>query len=272
MKHLTQKLKSQRGASMLFALLVFLLCMLAGTAALTAAAANVGRYAHLEDEQRQYFSTSSALALLQAELDAAVAADPADPDAPPPLTVTATYTETQNWYYDATGSATTPTYGTPDCELTLSPKAEDLNYYQRLLLQNCVPTEWRSAYTGPSGGSFPTLGPSDVPPKLEYTIKPGSDFPPTGMEDAADSLYPVKVTLNGAPNSYTLQMDLTTGDDDAYPLHVVWSGEAETETKGETTTTGDPDAPSSSGTRKTVTTLTCTLRWPIENRAVTFNN
>lgn len=256
MKHLTQKLKSQRGASMLFALLVFLLCMLAGVAALTAAAANVGRYTHLEKEQRQYFSTSSALALLQSELDAAAA-----------LTVTATYTETQNWQYD--GSATTPTYGTPVCELTLSPKAEDLNYYQRLLLQNCVPTEWRDAYTeGPfPAPDFPLLG-----LEYKYTIKPDPTSFAAGLPDAADTLYPVEVTLNGVDGSYMLQMDLTTGEDDAYPLHVVWSGEAETETKSQTTITGNPADPDSSGTRTTVTTLTCTLRWPAENRAVTFNN
>ena len=37
MKRISEKLKSRRGASMVFALLVFLLCLLAGTAALTAA-------------------------------------------------------------------------------------------------------------------------------------------------------------------------------------------------------------------------------------------
>ncbi len=67
MKRVTEKLKSRAGASLLFAILVFLLCVLAGTAALTAAAANSGRYTHLEAEQQAYLAVSSAAKLFRDE-------------------------------------------------------------------------------------------------------------------------------------------------------------------------------------------------------------
>ncbi len=272
MKHLAQKLKSRRGASLLFALLVFFLCLLTGVAALTAAAANAGRYTHLQGEQQQYFSVASALELLQGELDEASKTDGA-------LTVTATYTETQEWSYKpdtpTPGGETTYTLQKNySYDLKLDPDP-DRNYFQDLLLSNCVPTEW---WTN-SHKSQPTLPSSKQ--KKEYTIQLdkssfGSD-PPAW----ADSLYPVSVTvIYGAdPGNYTLEMDLSTKDGDAYPLRVVWFGVAETETKTETKTTGEipsttpaPPDPDSKGKQETITTLTCTLRWSADNRVVTFED
>lgn len=63
-----KKLHSRSGASLLFAILVFMLCILAGTAALTAAAANSGRYSHLVDEQQKYLSVSSAVRVMKDEI------------------------------------------------------------------------------------------------------------------------------------------------------------------------------------------------------------
>lgn len=63
-----EKLKSRSGASILFAILVFMLCILAGTAALTAAAANTGRYTHLRAEQQKYLTVSSAAKLLRSQV------------------------------------------------------------------------------------------------------------------------------------------------------------------------------------------------------------
>lgn len=68
MKRVWEKLKSRDGASILFAILVFMLCILAGTAALTAAAANSGRYSHLREEQQKYLTVSSAAKLLRDEI------------------------------------------------------------------------------------------------------------------------------------------------------------------------------------------------------------
>lgn len=62
-----QKLNSRRGASILFAILIFMMCILAGTAALTAASANSGRYAHMKADQQRYLSVASAAQLLTEE-------------------------------------------------------------------------------------------------------------------------------------------------------------------------------------------------------------
>lgn len=68
MRRLNEKLHDRSGASLLFAILVFMLCILAGTAALTAAAANAGRYTHLESEQQTYLTISSAVRLMKDEV------------------------------------------------------------------------------------------------------------------------------------------------------------------------------------------------------------
>lgn len=68
MKKLKNRLVSRRGASLLFAMLVFLLCALAGTAALTAASANSGKYAHMREDQRKYLAVSSAVELMKDQL------------------------------------------------------------------------------------------------------------------------------------------------------------------------------------------------------------
>ncbi len=68
MKSLKSKLASRRGASLLLAMLVFLLCALAGTAALAAASAGAGRYTHMREDQRKYLAVASAVELLRGEL------------------------------------------------------------------------------------------------------------------------------------------------------------------------------------------------------------
>lgn len=62
------KLKSRRGASIIIALLVLLICVTAGTAALTAAGANLGRYSHMRADQQRYLAVSSAVKLVRSEL------------------------------------------------------------------------------------------------------------------------------------------------------------------------------------------------------------
>lgn len=62
------KLKSRRGASIIIALLVLLICITAGAAALTAAGANAGRYTHMRTDQQRYLSVASAARLVRSEL------------------------------------------------------------------------------------------------------------------------------------------------------------------------------------------------------------
>lgn len=68
MKGVVRKLKSTRGASIIIALLVLLICITAGAAALTAAGANAGRYTHLRTDQQRYLAVSSAAKLVRGEL------------------------------------------------------------------------------------------------------------------------------------------------------------------------------------------------------------
>lgn len=65
---IARKLKSRRGASIIIALLVLLICVTAGAAALTAASANAGRYTHMRRDQQRYLAVSSAVKLVRGEL------------------------------------------------------------------------------------------------------------------------------------------------------------------------------------------------------------
>ena len=142
MQHATRKLKSTRGASLIFALLVFMLCIFAGVAALTAAAANIGRYTHLEYEQQQYLSVASALELLQSQLDA-------EAKTPAATTVTVTYTETKTWWYCPDGAGIPQRYDDQAYTLNVTDKdgnvldPDTLGFYQVQLLEQFVPQAWR---------------------------------------------------------------------------------------------------------------------------------
>lgn len=66
---LRQKLHSDSGASLIIALIFFLLALIVGGVMLTSASANAGRLSHLEEEQQAYLTTSSAARLLREVLD-----------------------------------------------------------------------------------------------------------------------------------------------------------------------------------------------------------
>lgn len=72
MQRLQKKLHSKRGASIMIALLFFLVCLMVGGVVLTAAAANAGRLAHLRQDQQSYFILSAAVRLLRDDLQGAV--------------------------------------------------------------------------------------------------------------------------------------------------------------------------------------------------------
>ena len=64
-----KKLNSTQGASMIIALIFFLLTIGVGGMLLTAATTNAGRLSHLAEEQQAYLTTSSAARLLRDQLD-----------------------------------------------------------------------------------------------------------------------------------------------------------------------------------------------------------
>ena len=65
MQKLKQKLKSQRGASITFALLLFMVCAVVGSVVLTAGTAAAGRMSELARMDQRYYSVTSAAQLLQ---------------------------------------------------------------------------------------------------------------------------------------------------------------------------------------------------------------
>lgn len=69
MQKIKQKLNSKRGVSIVMALLLALVCLFAGAAALTAASANIGRYSHLREDNQEYLSISSAAKLLSEQFE-----------------------------------------------------------------------------------------------------------------------------------------------------------------------------------------------------------
>lgn len=71
MKNVRAKLRSQRGASILLALLFLLVCMLAAASVLMAAVSNAGKIQSNYQEQQRYLALSSALRLVAEELERA---------------------------------------------------------------------------------------------------------------------------------------------------------------------------------------------------------
>ena len=69
MKNIITKLQGKRGVSIMLALLLMLICLLAGIAALTASSANSLRRSYAEDAQKQYLAVSSAARLIIEQLD-----------------------------------------------------------------------------------------------------------------------------------------------------------------------------------------------------------
>lgn len=68
MKIVRKKLASKCGASIVLALVFFLICTVVGGIVLTSAVSNAGRLSHAESEQQAYLTSSSAAQLVRDEL------------------------------------------------------------------------------------------------------------------------------------------------------------------------------------------------------------
>ena len=69
MRSAIQKLKSQTGASITFALLLFLVCAVISSVVIVAATTAAGRMSQLPEMDRRYYAVISATRLLQSEID-----------------------------------------------------------------------------------------------------------------------------------------------------------------------------------------------------------
>ena len=97
MRALKQKARSQKGASITFALLLFLVCAIISSVVIVAATAAAGRVSQLAQTDQKYYAVNSAAELVQNMLEK------------PTMTVTAGYTETTVTTVtgDSTSSSTT---------------------------------------------------------------------------------------------------------------------------------------------------------------------
>lgn len=81
MGYINQKLKSRAGASLLFALLVILLCSMAGSVLITAATASAGRLNGLKEDKTEYYAAFSTVRVLRDQLEG-LTVDGDGPDQP----------------------------------------------------------------------------------------------------------------------------------------------------------------------------------------------
>lgn len=253
MRHICKKLKNRGGASIIFALLIFLLCALVGASALTAASANIGRYSHLEDDQQKYLSVSSAIDLLRGQLGEQT------------LTAELTLTETYKWNYDADSKlAYTTTYELDDSTLT-------------------GPTGWMEKFNGTFKGVFENkYVPSDFFNKPDAggtstnTTRPAAVLPESpdviftvsgagGLSGKVDDVT-VKVSLDGETFDLLFSFYVGDGTDKAHvatmraPATVTPEGPVESVTQSETADV--------SGQRVTNTTAKVSVVWRADDTVV----
>ena len=264
MKRMCKKLNSARGASILFAVLVFMLCAFAGAAALTAAAANAGRFSHAERDQQKYLSVASAANLLLAELDT------------PRLEITQSRTETRSWEYDADnnlqileptsvlGGMVTAWYD-GETEMTGDFMLRELveTYCEELFAAKVVPVDWHKA-----GGAS---GTPDYKAK-KLTITGSSDE----LKSRLGEVY-AEVSFNS--ESYELTIRLWTEDDSAaeddesaakraYETEIRLPARASTSIESSVVETSGDGA---KGWTKTRTDVVFSLEWPVDGALIVRN-
>lgn len=235
MKRIREKLNSTGGASVIFALLVAMLCILAGASALTAAAANSGRYTHIEQDQQQYLSVASAVELLRDELGAYKIEFTRRLEKTPNETYA--LADTACVWYDGDGNI----HGEPFLLKTL---VEEL--CREIFEEKIVPADWYDkASDGYRGGLTDDIA------TRKLTITGGSDD-----LKALDKVW-ADVTLD--MNTYDLTVVLGAGDDHD---QLAYRTTMQMQAKASSVESYESDADN------TVTTLTFNIEWPGDNALV----
>ena len=256
MKRISEKLKSTRGASLLFALLIFMLCVLVGVSSLTAASANAGRYTHASSDQQKYLSTASAVNLLRGELG--------DKE----FTATAVFTKTLTWtktpvYVDVGGNMQLVGYNYEEkIEYKLEfPETQfggdgdgDANkligvlmkeYCEKMFKSTVVPGEWYTL----AKDTAPAV--PDVPDDQTLTLNGSTD-------ELKEQLGEAKATVSTNDN-YAMTVAVGMGDDAGYYSTSIYLPAQKHEETSETVTRSGNEY---SGQEITETTLTFKIEWP----------
>lgn len=190
---MTEKHKFRRGASIAIALLIFLLCALAGVSALMMAASNAGRYSH-KSEQEYYTVSSAALMIVDMLDDLQFTSKEVEYD----YTRTWDYTngkheESDSYSLKLPDSTTTTstmsgasTLRGSESSLTLCSKIQA--HCEKLVPYLNVPNEWYESVKGKKGQPE---RPKDIEAFKPYTFT----ISVSGSGKSANVFKPVKCTL-----------------------------------------------------------------------------
>ena len=233
MNAIKKKLKSEAGASVTFALLLFLVCAVVGSVVLTAGSAAAGRLANLAKMDQQYYSVISAAGLLQKDTEEKIV-----------TVVRTSITETVTTY-NSSGEPAGPPEETTKKKVTVNgEEAEDFFTADSLVTDAAV---------------------------LLFIDEIENDFTRT-LELAADSgdgsLEALSVTVEErlSPDG-TLTLDIRKGNDEdgAYTLRMTFAGKMNTETDVQNVS-GTPEnvtASTYSIASTQTETVTMTARWEL---------
>lgn len=218
-ERLRKKLRSESGASILLALLMFLICALVGATVLAAAASNAGKARSSRTEQQKFLNLSSAIQLVADEIQRAE--------------YTGKY---QVYKWDVTTTTTTEIDGTP---ITTS----KTDYYFR-----CEQAEGEYS-CGDLTAQLPFREKLDQIFGKQFKVADGSADKPGYKSLAATGVgqYDLLVKLEGdfpsdsAPKGYEVPKDVTVrvklDGNTHHILLTAWEGTGDCPTKG----TGEPD-------------------------------
>lgn len=203
-----EKNKFRRGASIAIALMIFLLCALAGASAFLMASTNAGRYSHKNEQE--YYSVSSA-ALMMVDLIDGLKYESA----------IATSTYKREWKYEDVHSTTDGYSLTVPNNGDFSSSSKSKTIYDKLqicpkILSQCnalfpfdVPNEWYER-SGEGSAKKPTERPADLTYDFTITVKDHDEF------------GTVHGRLFMSSSNYNLQFTFTAEGSDEYAITVYW--------------------------------------------------
>lgn len=205
MRGLRKKLKDQGGASILLALLFFLLCSMVGASVLMAAVSNAGKIRSNREEQQKYLLLSSALRLVCDELTGAGYSGAFDKT---PHTVEVPE-------LDGEGHVVLDENGNPKISYTYTyyeytQKTGSFNCELSGVLPLLPELDWIFAETFPSGGG---AGADEYVPLSSGISKPGEHTLTLSVDGfGADEKVTVKLLLD---ENYSIRLTAALGENDA---------------------------------------------------------
>lgn len=245
-----QKLHNQEGASLLFAILVFLVCALAGAAALTTAAANAGRYSHIRQDHQDYLTVASALRLVRDDITSHTFQ--ATHQMEKVVTTEYTTVEGETTFTTDTHFATVEDYPQYTWDAKLNSLMKD--HLSKIFIYKTAAPQFNAISPGIIADTAPAF-PLEIP-NLELSIADDPRFEAVRMKFSIAADYTITLTAwLGDTEQYKSQMVLTpVATDD-----MISTVATETSTSGATTTVKET----------TTYTLTETVEWPVEQAVIT---